>query len=281
MHEHTKGIILFVTALFIFALNGILAKGINASPLLLLFAMAITGAPIFFVLALKNKGLNITPQNIKGVIVIALLALVVDFAFFSAVKVMPIANAVFIKFTYPLLVILLAPLILEEHFQKDAFRAVLVGVGGLLLILLEELVFSINLAGALFAFTAAITLAFFVVLVKKLLIAIEIRTILFYRYFISVFILFPFVYAEQSWKMLNTTLFLSLLGFGILFAALAMAFHHEGIKRITAQKASALSYLEPLAAAIYAYLIFSETLSVYAIAGGTLILVSGFLLRWR
>jgi len=54
----------------------------------------------------------------------------------------------------------------------------------------------------------------------------------------------------------------------------AMAFY-LGLKRIAAQRAAVLTYLEPLVAALVGALAFGERLSVAALAGGALIVLGG------
>ena len=64
---------------------------------------------------------------------------------------------------------------------------------------------------------------------------------------------------------------------GALHSTLAPLLYYNALRKVMAQHAAILGYMEPLAAIPLAFLFLSETPSLVALFGGVLILFSGYL----
>ncbi len=70
---------------------------------------------------------------------------------------------------------------------------------------------------------------------------------------------------------------LLLLLTGVFHSTLAPLLYYDALRKVMAQHAAILGYMEPLAAIPLAYVLLSETPSLFALFGGALILFSGYL----
>jgi drug/metabolite transporter (DMT)-like permease len=68
-----------------------------------------------------------------------------------------------------------------------------------------------------------------------------------------------------------------LLMTGVMHSTLAPLLYYSALRKVMAQHAAILGYMEPLSAIPLAYLFLSETPSFIALFGGVLILFSGYL----
>ena len=130
------------------------------------------------------------------------------------------------------------------------------------------------MTGMIFALLSAVTNASALVLVKKIMLKLNVYTMMFYRFLINTIILTPFILIGSS---INTETLPLLALFGIVFAGIGITLHFEGISRIKIQRAGVLSYIDPLSATFYSILLFSEIPSIFTIIGGLLILLSSYL----
>ncbi len=64
---------------------------------------------------------------------------------------------------------------------------------------------------------------------------------------------------------------------GIFHSTLAPLLYYNALRKVMAQHAAILGYMEPLAAIPMAYIFLSETPALFALLGGVLILFSGYL----
>lgn len=275
MGEQMKGSIFLVIAMLIFGFLGIAAKSLASSPLMLLYAMQVMGVLSFFFVLLKTKKFAYK-GFMKLILIMTFFVLLSDFSFFTAVKLTSIANAVFIKFTAPIFILIFVPLIINEKRERRSFYAIPVALLGLFLILYQgSFVFDTNMTGMLFAMITAVSLAFFLIYVKKITVKLDLYTMLFYRYFISTIALTPIVLLVESFTISNTVL-TGLIIFGLLFTIVGTSIHMEGVKRIKAQHAGILGYIEPLSATVYGIFLLSEVPTLFTIIGGALILLSAY-----
>ncbi len=275
MNEALKGNLLVVLAFLIFGSMGVLAKFISASPLVLLYALQIVGLITFSIVLLRTRKFS-TKGMFKLIVAMTVFNLISDFTFFSAVKLTSVANAVFIKFTAPVFILILAPLMIGERRERKNWLAVPIALFGLFLIVYQNnLVFDANMTGILFALLTAVTMAFSWTFIKKILRSLDVYATLFYRFLLSTIVLTPILLVEAPSVSFDVLLQLAL--FGVLFITLGTTIHMQGVKRIPIQRSGILGYLEPLSAAVYGIFVFSEIPTAFTVAGGVLILLSSYL----
>lgn len=187
-----------------------------------------------------------------------------------------VANAVFIKFTAPIFLLILAPLLIREKGEKKNWIAVPVSLAGLFLIIYQSnFALDAGTTGMLFALITAVATAFSWTIIKKILKTLDVYATLFYRFLISTVALTPILLLEAPAVSIDVLAQLAL--FGILLITIATTIHMQGMKRIPVQRSGILGYIEPLSAAVYAIFVFSEIPTAFTVIGGALILLGSYL----
>lgn len=66
----------------------------------------------------------------------------------------------------------------------------------------------------------------------------------------------------------------------IVHTAFALLIYMDGLKEVEVNEAAILSYLNPLSAVVYAFIVFSEVPELRTVIGGALILLASLLDIW-
>ena len=133
-----------------------------------------------------------------------------------------------------------------------------------------------GLSGVMFGIASGIMYALIIIFYKKVLEKNTVYTVNTYRFLISSAILMPIFFIESpTITYLNM---LSLAAFGIIFGIVAVSLHTEGIRRLRANEAGIIGYVEPLAAVTYAIILLSEVPTLHTVTGGLMILGSAYIL---
>ena len=201
---------------------------------------------------------------------------------FQSMKLIAIANAVFLNYTAPIFATLLAPLFLKERLEKSTLIALAISVGGILLISFQQ---GLHIGGEqsqlgiVFGLLAGLAYAGFVILSKKALSSFSSQVVAFYSYSIASVFLLPFVIGMGFSPDLNSLILLLVLG--IFNTGFAVTLYLKGLSVIKAQKAVILTYLEPASAVVFGFIFLSQRPTPLMIVGGSLILVAGYLVSKR
>ncbi len=195
---------------------------------------------------------------------------------FKAFQLTTIGNAIITYNFAPILSIIWARILLKEKIQKTAISALSIALVGLFL-MFSNYRFSFSssdFSGILFGLSGGIFYSFIIVLVKSIT-CLTPTQIAYIQMGISSVILFPlaaFSTINITWPSLWPMLLL-----GCTHTAFALNIYFSGLRQISVQHTSILSYLEPTSAIIYAYFIFAETPSLLTAIGGSLILCASLL----
>jgi len=201
---------------------------------------------------------------------------------FQSMKLIAIANAVFLNYTAPIFATLLVPLFLKERLEKSTLIALAISVGGILLISFQQ---GLHIGGEqsqlgiVFGLLAGLAYAGFVILSKKALSSFSSQVVAFYSYSIASVFLLPFVIGMGFSPDLNSLILLLVLG--IFNTGFAVTLYLKGLSVIKAQKAVILTYLEPASAVVFGFIFLSQRPTPLMIVGGSLILVAGYLVSKR
>ena len=76
---------------------------------------------------------------------------------------------------------------------------------------------------------------------------------------------------------LDLRTFVLLLITGVMHSTTASLMYYSALRQVLAQDAAVLGYIEPLAAILLAFFLLSESPSLFALFGGLLIILSGYL----
>lgn len=247
---------------------------VGANPLELAAASAIIAT---FGLAILNSfwGHGQTrPMNLKqfalGLVLVFLIA-----ADYVAIQQLPVAIAIVLLFTAPVLVVLWTAFAARRAPSQFVLITLILSVLGVVLVskLLESNLEQVNWFGIGIGLTTAIFFAAYIILSEQLAGTGESVGILLKTY--AVASLFWLAYQlTQGWpvSLLTPEHFPKVLVVGIVGNLLPYLLFLWSMKRVRAERAAIVATLEPFVAAILAWLWFGQTLTGLQILGGVLII---------
>jgi len=202
-----------------------------------------------------------------------------NISYFYALSRTTVSNAVFTHYTAPLFVALLAPFMLSERLQKVTLLSLPLGVLGMSMIVMMGGGLNIggaHLAGIIAGTISGVAYAFIIIFSRMLS-----RLLMHHRAVVLLLWGTTLVIAPAAFL---TTYHLDSLQVRLLFltgvfhSTIAPLLYYDALRKVIAQHAAILGYMEPLAAIPMAYLLLSETPSPFALCGGVFILFSGYLI---
>ncbi|WP_010479970.1 DMT family transporter [Thermococcus zilligii] len=278
-----NGRVKIAASMLIWGSVGVFARFSTLNGLSLAFMRVLMGSAIFFVgYSLKERrwlGKAFSSVRPKlGLVFLLGLALALNWVFFfSAVMHTTIAKATLIYYLAPIIVVLLAGLFLGEDIKGRLpyVGMAFLGLGALMIGLQEKpSPSSGDFIGILFALAGAFFYAL-VTLLGRYLRDVESAALTFFQLLFATLLLAPLV-ALRGLSL--TPRALGVVGIiALVHTFLALLLYMEGLKEVEAGEAALLSYLDPMSAVIYAFLIFGEVPGVTTAIGGALILLASAL----
>ncbi|ADT84649.1 DMT family transporter [Thermococcus barophilus] len=277
-----SGRIKITVSMLIWGSVGIFARFTNLNGLGIAFFRVALGALILALLfSIKDKSWfqkvsGATKQKFGWMILLG-IALALNWVFlFTAFLYTSIARAVLIYYSAPVLATLISAKFLKEKISKFQILLILMAFLGLMIIMSEQKMNFKNrdFVGAVFAFIAAVFYAMIPNL-GRFLKEVKSDILTFVQLFIASVILIPFVlYGKIFAGKINW------FAVGILVAVhtvFALFLYMDGLKNVKVNEVALLSYLDPLSAVVYAFLVFGEVPALRTVIGGVLILSASLL----
>src|SRR6056297_158263 len=207
------------------------------------------------------------------------LLLVATAFFFTALRFMPIADAIAIFFVEPFILTLLGGLILREPIGPRRYIACAVGFAGAMLIIQP----SFREVGpvALLPLVTALCFAFYMILTRRMATRMHPITLQVYTAGAALVVAAPVLLAfdgsgiaplDPSWP--DARVAWLLLGLGVI-ATLSHVCISFALSLAPASLLAPLQYLEIVGATLFGYLIFSDLPDAMTFAGIALIVASG------
>ncbi len=184
----------------------------------------------------------------------------------------------FTHYTAPLFVALLAPFIISERLQKITLLSLPIAVFGMTMIVLAGGGLKTggeHTAGIIAGTISGVAYAFIIIFSRKLSQMLMHHKAVVLLLWITTLALSPAVLLADYHLDFRQARLLFLTG--VFHSTIAPLLYYSALRKIIAQHAAILGYMEPLAAIPMAYLLLSETPSLFALFGGLLILFSGYL----
>ena len=203
---------------------------------------------------------------------------------FQSMKLIAIANAVFLNYTAPIFATLLVPLFLKEKLEKSTLLALAISVAGILFISFQKdlhvsALSDLNQLGIIFGLLAGLAYAGFIILSKRALSSFSSQVVAFYSCSVASVFLFPFVIGTDFSPDLTQLVLLLVLG--VFNTGFAVTLYLKGLRMIKAQKAVVLTYLEPASAVVFGFLFLAQSPTPLMLVGGFLILIAGYIVASR
>lgn len=265
-----RGVLFILLAELCFASSSVLAKlaliDSDLSGIQITFFRFIMGAAVGFI-AIKRSKESFRPKNPKFVFWRAITNTTSAMLFFFSLKYTSVTNANMLGMTYPLWVVIFAPLLIKEQLLKRNLVYVFIAIIGVYLVVMPD--FSgINLGDAC-AFMAGVTGAVAVIILRRARQYDSTNIIIFYLMFTGAII--NSLFLPAVWAKPTTEQWFYILTSAILGLA-AQIFLTVGYKYIEASQGSLVSSSRIVMAAIMGVIIFSDDITIRLICGALLIL---------
>ena len=224
-------------------------------------------------------------QEIRLHFVRALLILIGTGSFVSAIKYMPLADAMAIFFVEPFMVTLLGGVVLGETVGYRRLIACLIGFFGALLIIKPS--FSLFGSVALLPLLTALSFTFYIFLTRKMAQSMKPVALQAYTALAAVIILLPIIISANGTNlnlldpiMPSMKSIWLLIGVGIA-AIVAHLFITFALSLAPATVIAPLQYFEIVTATIFGYLFFSDFPDSWTFFGIFIIISSGIYVIYR
>lgn len=279
MNPNLKGALYALIAFGLFSSHDVVIKvlGGSYSPIQIVFFSVLFSFPLatLFLLRDQTSG-TLIPRHPYWMMGRTIAAVITGFSAFYAFSVLPLAQVYAIIFASPLLITVLAIPILGERVHLRRWIAVLVGLGGVMVVLQPGST-ALTL-GHFAAMAAAVGGAFASVIVRK--IGREERTVVIMLYpmmanFLVMACLLPLVYVPMPIEDLGR------IGIIAVFAWTAGRFLIAAYNSGEAVIVAPMQYSQILWAAVYGAFFFDEFPDVYTLAGSAIIIASGLYIVLR
>jgi drug/metabolite transporter (DMT)-like permease len=213
-------------------------------------------------------------------LVLGPVSLINTFSFYFAYKNTSVANAVLTHYTAPIFVALLAPLFLKERLSIKSVMSVVAATAGLWIMLgasAEQFLGLLsagdnNTSGIMAGLMSGLAYGVLIVMLRFLAPSFDAILMTFFQNAIIVLILLPFV--EIPADVLSAWWAFAVMG--IVHSTIAPVLYFRGMKDVTAYTAAILGYLEPVCVILLGMIFLNEAVGIATIAGGLLILLSGY-----
>ena len=286
--ENSKSVYAALLALFIGAAllgsSAIFVRFSETSPSLTAFYRALLALPFLYIWVLKTK-LDLplkTYLSKKNLLTFSLAGVFfgTDMAIWNwAISFTSVAHATLMANTAPIFVTLISFFFLKEKIKSSFFRALILSFMGVSIVILSGSgTDSFRLLGDTLGLTAAIFYAAYILVIKRLTNTLPPAHTLFFATLFTAIFLFPVGLIESDTFFPSTQKgWLILLAYAFISQALAQGFITFGISRLSAHLSSLTLLIQPVAAAIYGWLLLSEALNLWQALGGLIVLLGIYL----
>ncbi len=259
--SHRRAVIFLMLTALLWSSSGLFVKLIAWSPLAILSARSMVSSGVFLIYLRRWPW----PVN-RWQVAAALCYVGAQLFFITATKLTTAANAIFLQYTAPIYVILLAYWLLGERPQRADWVWMPVILVGLVLFFGDRLSLT-GMYGNVLAMISGVALAGTMVCMRGPAIGEPARAILLGN-FISIAIGLPALLGE-TWTLANAG---SILYLGVFQIGLSFVLYTIAIQRVPALEATLILTLEPILNPIWVFWVLGETPGPLALTGGLIVL---------
>ena len=238
-----------------------------------------TGIPVLLILPwMHYQKRGFFRSNPKMVMIASGLNATRMFLFFMAFIYTSIGTAIITLYTWPIWVSILGSIFLKEKFKVQQWIFLLTAFVGIIIAYSDQ-TFSLadrDFVGILAAIGSAFFYSWTVIVFKKEIKNYHPLEIVFYQNLIGAVVFFPFLW------MIMPTVDVAHLQVGVCYALIVgvgvFGLFFYALNHLKASVASSLMYVEVVSAIVLSYLILDDQLSPRMMIGGSLILLSSFMI---
>ena len=257
------------------------------STIMLMEVRSVITAVVLFPLLLifARNHLKISKYDIPGLVLLAIPGLaLVNASYYYAVKTLPVAMAVFIQFTAPVIIFLFALITRKESASAGKVLALFLSIAGtyLMVQLNHSSTGKLSTPGLISAVISMLSFAFYVLVSHRLGKKHSSWTLIFYGYSFAALFWCLVQNFKTTAEVLSTNHLWSPALLFVLFSTLIpFSLFLDGLRRVSPTGASIASTMETVSATMFAFFFLDERLSAGQIAGAALIFSAVLILVYQ
>jgi drug/metabolite transporter (DMT)-like permease len=259
--ERRKAVVYLVFAAVLWSTSGVLVKALDWQPVAIL-----TGRSLFTSLLFLVYLRRLPTRLNRWKVLAALGSILTQFLFVTSTKLTTAANAIFLQYTAPVYVVLLAFWFLREKPARTDWVAMFIIFAGMVLFFGDKLSAS-GFYGNLLALLGGVTSAVMIVSFRAQKDAEPGESVLLASLAMGV-LGFPSL-LKESWTVTNSLIIAYL---GLFQIGLAFVLFTIGIKHVPSLEANLIGTLEPVLNPLWVFLFLGERMGTYALFGGLVVL---------
>lgn len=268
---------MLIASMTIFGTLGLFVRNIPVASGELALYRAVLAALLIgiFLLVTKQK---IPFSNIKKEVPLLLasgIAMGINWILlFEAYKYTTVSIATLSYYFAPVIVTVVCPILFKEKLTGKQIICFVMSTAGLVLITgIGDVGGGSDFIGILFGLGAAVFYAT-VILLNKFIKNVEGIHRTFLQFLAAIIILAPYVIISSGITLgnLNRVGWVNLLVVGLVHTGVTYCLYFSSLKELPGQKAAILSYIDPLVAVFISVTILGETMTLWQVVGGILIL---------
>lgn len=275
-----KAYLLIITACMLLGTYGLFVKKLGYSPEVIVFFRFLFGAVFLALLSLfTGHFARLKPSIHTGTLLLAGIINGASWLMFTrSIEYTSVANGLILTYTAPCFIVLLAPFILKEPFEKKSIGALVFSFTGIVLVAGYggSGTNANSLLGNILGLSSGILYALYILLLKRRLPS-DILGIVSNFHISATIALVSFPLAALSMPSFTLSGMFLLIILGVLVQGVGITMCMIGLGRIKAQHASILLYSEVLFGMLYAVLFLNEPMTPVFLTGVFLI-IAGCLL---
>ena len=264
---------MYILAMLIFGTNGILVSKISLQGSQIVLFRTLIGGLMLTLLVLFRGGFDLPsvkaefPPLLLGGVALGLNWV----ALFTAYRLLNVSLATLIYYAGPMLVLLFSPVLFHEPLSRTKIAAVAIVAVGLICISGSIASGGLNMAGLAAAAVSALFYASLIVFNKRITrtsglqtaaIELDIAFAVVLIYTLLVTGLPHPVRGDIPW----------LLILGLVNTGLAYLLYFSGLQKLPAQSVALISYVDPVSALVFSFLLLHESLTAVQWIGAVLII---------
>lgn len=278
MSKYHKGLIYIILSAMGFGIMPIFAKfayegGISPSTLLAL-RFIISGGLLFFYLRISGTSAKVTKKELIYLFLLGgVFYSATSIFYFTSIKFIPTALTVLLMYTHPMMVAILSSVFDKEKVTFKMCLAMGVAFIGLILILGNSFATRINGIGILLAMASAVSYSIYIFISSRVVKGVaSIVATSYISIFAFIGMLGIGLFQREISFNFNPTVVLPLAALVFISTILAILFFLRGIEALGPTRATIISMFEPVFAAVFSMVIFSEALTLLQYIGGMAVL---------
>lgn len=280
--DQAQGLLGVAAAAIMWGSIPLFARWSGAAPFVTVFWRVTFASAALLVYVLLRGQLKLLPhvgrRTLLGLVLVGILLAVAWAALFTAFTWTTVATAVLVNYIGPVFVAAFAPLATHVSSDRRIILPLVVALAGTATIVGPQALNatgSRNLFGVLLAFASAILYALTVLITKRLLAGVPAGLVAFTQQAVATIVLLPAVFLLPGPK--GAAGWGSVAALGVVHTGFAVLLFFSGLRVVRADHVAVLSYIEPVAAVIFAALFLAEPVRWYTVLGGAAVIAGGIM----